>query len=181
MLLKSYPDKKDVLTRRNEQVVNNANLKKSRNNLIKNIIIALVIIVVSFFIPNIFFRILCILISFYPLFVAFYAFRYVLLSTKTDLYTKIYDDRIVHIQYGVFMRNKYEYTVFYDKIDSFRQDLLGNLIFELKDTEIIVKKINCKKEENIINSKKSVTLFFVDSEPKYDIMRLLDRRLKKHS
>lgn len=179
MLLKRYPEKKSVLQSRNEQIANMTQLKKSRNNMIRSIILSVVIIAVSLLIPNIILMIVCMMVSVYPASIALYSYRFVALSCKRDLFTEIHDDRIIHVQYDLFIRKKYVYTILFNNIKDFKQDMMGNLILYLKTDKLSALAVSKNGQNEIVLYKSSVSLFFVDSEPKYQILRLLDRRFKR--
>ena len=178
MLLVKYPNKKSVIEDRTDSIKNSTNFKKAKNNLIKNCILSVVIIALSFLIKNIFFMILCILVAFYPLLMSAYSFRYIALLNKKNLETLIYDDKIIHCQYNLFLSKLNKYIISYSDIEYTTQDLMGNLVMNLNSSDVHFKQIYNKTEKTRLVKNNIIKLNFIENDAKYFLIKKMSKHIK---
>ena len=178
MLLYEYPPKCDKLTEQLVEFNASNERKKIRRNALKNVLLALVIFVISFFIENAVVRIFVVLLSLLSL-----GSAYVIYLSSDQLNdkrskTKIYDDRIEHSQTGVFLNRITEFVVPFDDVESSAQNIMGDMVFRLKNGHnVSVKVVSKGKERGGKIKDNCVTLLFANTKPKLFLIDNLHERI----
>lgn len=158
-LLYSYPEKVDRVTERNNKISFLNEIKKTKRKMLFSSIAGLIIIVVAITAPISWFKIPVALIGLYSVFISYAGYKFQVMSIDTECYTKIYSDRIEHLQYDFFKKDKVLYTIEYDNILSSRENFLGYLEIKLEKTDQCVysvspegkKQVGCKKNIIVLN------------------------------
>ncbi len=116
MLLYQFPPKMSRTEKVSEKLQIDQNNKKLKRNLLKNIIIAIIVIGVSITSKTFWIIILLILISLYLISISYYVFKSSYIFPSDLIYTKIYEDRIVHSQQSKKPFKIEKYTIYFDDI-----------------------------------------------------------------
>ena len=132
MLLYEYPphlDKREQIAKASHDL---AEHRKMQRNMYKNLIIAAVLIVIGIIAPPMIVKVILCLIGAGNAAVAVLLYRVYALSRDTDLYTRIYDDRLEHCQKTLVTGIKTEIAISFSDIERSYQDKRGHLIVCLK-------------------------------------------------
>lgn len=132
MLLYEFPPKLDRKSRQLKAMHDLQEHKKMQKNMYKNLVLAAVIIAISFLVSVVLIKILLILIGVGNAAVALLLYQYTALSRDTKCYTKIFDDKIEHKQNSMISKKYTIAEIFYDDIEKSYQTNSGRLVFCLK-------------------------------------------------
>lgn len=180
MLLYQYPHNKSVSEKRMNKININTEKKKLKKNLLVSAFVSLLILFITFFVEVIWVIIVCIMISIYNFAVSFVAYRVFVQYSNDKIYTKVYDDRLIHYQPSFFSNKLIRYTIMFEDILKSSQDKWGNLIIYLDgnkeyEYEIINNNSTIKTEKNKNNI---IILKFSDIEPKIYIINNFAKEIK---
>ena len=153
MLLYQYPNNKSVSNKRIEKININNGKKKLKKNLFVSAFVSLLILFITFFVDVIWVIIVCIMISIYNFAVSFVAYRVFVQYSNDKIYTKVYDDRLIHYQPRFLSNKLIRYTILFEDILKSSQDKWGNLTINLDNNkeykyEIFNNNLASKTEKN---------------------------------
>lgn len=173
MLVYEYPPKLNRAEKQAKAAHDLAQHAKIRRTMIRNMILAAVIITMSFFVSLLIIRVILIIIGLANAAVGGLLYWYGMLSFDAKVYSRIYDDHIEHSQRMGFAK-KYLYAdIAYEDIEKSEQDPHGNLVIKLKETH---KAKLCTADENGGNEQpypladNTVTLRFADTKAKLTLV-----------
>lgn len=133
-LLYSFPEKVDRVTERNNKIKFLSESKKAKRKMLFSSLAGLLIIAIAIFASVSWFKILIALIGVYSIFVSYAGYKFQIMSLDSECYTKIYSDRIEHLQYDFFKKYKVLYVIEYRNIVSSRENYLGYLEIKLENS-----------------------------------------------
>ena len=167
MLLYEYPPKIDKRTAQLVEFSAANESKKIKKNATKSLIIGIFIVMIALFIPQTVVKIFILLIAGFNIFTAYLLYKSAEQINDKNNWTRIYDDHIEHSQTSVVSGKATEISFYYDDVEKTSQNLLGEMVFNLKNTEntkVFVKTKKGTKEAPVKNN--TVSLYFVNSKPK---------------
>ncbi len=158
-LLYSFPEKVDRITERNNKIKFLNESKKAKRKMFFSSFAGLLIIAIAIFAPISWFKIPIALIGVYSIFISYAGYKFQIMSLDSECYTKIYSDRIEHLQYDFFKNYKVLYNIEYNNILSCRENYLGYLEIKLENSSgcayVIFpdgrKPVNCKNNLVVLN------------------------------
>ena len=154
--------------------------KKMSKQMYRNLILAGVIFVLSLFVKFIIIKILLILLAAGNAAVGIILYRYYTLSRDTRLYTRIYPDRLEHLQKLGLMGDMLKVTLYYDEVERSSQDGGGNMCFKLKEcVKSQFAKVDKKGGESPYQPKDSLAVLkFIDTKAKLTLIEKLHEEIK---
>ena len=173
MLVYEYPPKMNRVEKQAKAAHDLAQHAKIRRNMLKNLILAAVIIGISFFVGNIFVRILLIIIGLANAAVGCLLYWYNMLSFDANVYSRIYDDHIEHSQRMGFSKRYLHADISYADVEKSEQDNHGNLVVTLKENakpKLFTSDENGRDEQEFPVQDNTVTLKFVDTKAKLTLV-----------
>ncbi|MBQ4079328.1 MAG: diguanylate cyclase, partial [Thermoguttaceae bacterium] len=141
--------------------------------MLKNLVLAAVIIGISFLVGNIFIKILLIIIGLANAAVGALLYWYNMLSFDAKVYSRIYDDHIEHSQRIGFSKRYLHADIEYSDIEKSEQDNRGNLIVHLKNdhgAKLYTTDENGDDRQDFALQDNSVTLKFADTKAKLTLV-----------
>ncbi len=181
MLVYEYPPKMNRVEKQAKAAHDLAQHAKISRNMLKNLILAAVIIGISFFVSVLLVRILLIIIGLANAAVGCLLYWYNMLSFDANVYSRIYDDHIEHSQRMGLSKRYMHVDIAYDSIEKSEQDNRGNLVIRLKENS--GAKLYTS-DENGVNKKdyslqdNTVTLKFTDTKAKLTLVGDLYEKIK---
>ncbi|MBQ8967890.1 hypothetical protein [Ruminococcus sp.] len=109
--------------------------RKMSKQMYRNLILAGIIFVLAILVKVIVIKVLLMAVAVGNAAVGVLLYRFYALSRDTGLYTRIYPDRIEHLQKLGLMGDMLEVTLYYDEVEKTSQDSRGNMCFTLKEAE----------------------------------------------
>lgn len=154
--------------------------KKMRSNMYRNIILGAVIFAIAFLAKLAVIKVLLMLIAAGNIIVALLLYRYYSLSRDTDIFTRIYPDRFEHCQNLGYSGRKLISTVYFDEIESSRQDNHGRMVIKLKKAEksSFTAKDKSGEETDYHINDNTVTLSFADTQSKLKLINDFYEQMK---
>ncbi|MBR1863860.1 MAG: hypothetical protein IJ806_07235 [Ruminococcus sp.] len=125
--LYEFPPKLSRAEKQAKAVNDIAEHTKMRRQMYKNMVLAALIFALSFLVPAAPVKILLMLISVGNFAVGALLYRYYSLSRDTELYTRIYEDRLEHCQNNSLSGRKLSCVIYFDEIEKSWQDNRGRL------------------------------------------------------
>ena len=179
MLLYEYP-KRDPVSKRNREFQKHEDKRKNKKLLIRNVLVSSIIVLLSFKIEVLWLAVVVAGIGVFGISSAVLMYNYAFSGFSDKAYTYIYDDRIEHGQISVFDLSLICVTVYYEDIESTRQDIMGNIVLKLNsvNSSIMTKTGKNKSQSEIKPKNNEIRLFFQSSEAKYYLIRELSRKIK---
>lgn len=171
MILYQYPKKKSVYEKRIEKNNRSVEGKKFKKNLYTSITISLIIIAITFFVQEWWVVVICLVISLYNFFVSFLSYRMFIVYSSDKIYTKLYEDKIVHCQPCLLSHKIKQFDIKFEDIEYSKQGKLGEFEIHLKDkhTSEIAYISKTTKEE--VDLKENIAVLkFSSVEPKLHII-----------
>ena len=107
--------------------------RKMSRQMYKNLILAGVIFAIGVIIKVIFIKVLMFALAIGNAAVGIILYRYYTLSRDTRLYTRIFPDRIEHLQKRGLTGDMLSIVLYYDEVERTSQDSRGNMCFKLKE------------------------------------------------
>lgn len=181
MLVYEYPPKISRASRQAKAASDLAQHRKIRRNMLKNLVLAAVIIGISFLVGNIFIKILLIIIGLTNAAVGALLYWYNMLSFDAKVYSRIYDDHIEHSQRVGFSKRYLHADIEYSDIEKSEQDNRGNLIVHLKNdhgAKLYTTDENGGDRQDLALQDNSVTLKFADTKAKLTLVNDLYGQIK---
>lgn len=149
MLVYKFPPK--ITT--TEQRLNNLNAKtetkKMNKSIIKNTIIAMVIVILATQINPLWLKLIVLIIGFTSLATAFVLRKITGQQIDNEFSTKIYADKIEQNQSTLILPNRLKFSINFDDILESKQDLIGNLQITLKSENNSKREVLNRKGEII--------------------------------
>ncbi len=173
MLVYEYPPKISRASRQAKAASDLAQHRKIRRNMLKNMLLAAVIIGISFFVGNILVRVLLIVIGIANAAVGALLYWYNMLSFDTKVYSRIFDDHIEHSQRVGFSKRYLHVDIKYSDIEKSEQDNRGNLVLYLKashSAKLFTTDENGDDRQDLALQDNSVTLKFTDTKAKLTLV-----------
>ena len=155
--------------------------RKMSKQMYRNLILAGVIFALSLFVKFIIIKILLILLAAGNAAVGIILYRYYTLSRDTRLYTRIYPNRLEHLQKLGLMGDMLKVTLYYNEVERSSQDGRGNMCFKLKKcVKSQFAKVDKKGVESPYQLKDNLAVLkFIDTKAKLTLIDKLDQ-LHKH-
>lgn len=173
MLLYEYPPKLSHAGRQAKALHDLEQHRKIRRNMIKNIIIAAVILALSFFVNVLIVRVVLIVIALANAAVGGLLYWYNMLSFDTKLYSRIYDDHLEHSQRVGFSKRYLHAVIAYADVEKSEQDNHGNLLVTLKSdnsAELFTCDENGENRQAYELKDNTVSLRFADTKAKLTLV-----------
>ena len=173
MLVYEYPPKISRASRQAKAASDLAQHRKIRRNMLKNLVLAAVIIGISFLVGNIFIKILLIIIGLANAAVGALLYWYNMLSFDAKVYSRIYDDHIEHSQRVGFSKRYLHAVIAYADVEKSEQDNHGNLLVTLKSdnsAELFTCDENGENRQAYELKDNTVSLRFADTKAKLTIV-----------
>ncbi len=154
--------------------------RKMSKQMYRNLILAGVIFALSLFVKFIVVKIVLMLLAAGNAAVGIILYRYYALSRDTRLYTRIYTDRIEHLQKFGLMGDMLKVTLFYDEVERTSQDGRGNMCFKLKKCEKSqFAKVGKKGSESAYQPKDGLAVLkFIDTKAKLTLIEKFHEEIK---
>ena len=154
--------------------------RKISKQMYRNLILAGVIFALSLFVKFIIIKVLLMLLAAGNAAVGIILYRYYTLSRDTRLYTRIYSDRLEHLQKLGLMGDMLKVTLYYDEVERSSQDGRGNMCFKLKKCEKSqFTKVSRKGGESDHQPKDSLAVLkFIDTKSKLTLIEKLHEEIK---
>lgn len=171
MLIYQYPPKVDKMTKQMQEFNASLERKKYKKDALKNLCLAFILFVISFFVPFIPVKILLIVFGSFYVFLSYLIFHFGKCLNSPNAWTKVYDDRIEHSQVGKITPFVTKSVVYFEDIESSYQNAVGDLCFKLKDdckSKAEVTKRNATTSQKLKNNE--ISLSFNDPDPKLYII-----------
>ena len=179
MILYQYPKKKSVLEKRAEKNNSLIEGKKLKKNLIISIAVSLIIIVVSFYAKVWWVMIICLLIAMYNFSASYISYRIFIQYSSDKIYTKLFDDKIIHCQPCLFSNKIMRFEIKYEDIAFSKQGRLGEFEIHLNDNHSSGVTLNYKEIKALIVLKDNTAILkFSSIEPKMYIIDNLASQFK---
>ncbi len=181
MLVYEYPPKMNRAEKQAKAAHDLAQHVKIRRNMLRNLILAAVIIVLSFFVSVLIVRVLLIVIGLANAAVGCLLYWYNMLSFDANVYSQIYDDHIEHSQRVGFSKRYLHVDIAYSDIEKSEQDSRGNLIVKLKGdhrAELFTTDEKGVGRQNFVPQDCTVTLKFADTKAKLTLVGDLFEQIK---
>ena len=146
--------------------------RKMSKQMYRNLILAGVIFALSLFVKFIVIKILLILLAAGNAAVGIILYRYYTLSRDTRLYTRIYPDRLEHLQKLGLMGDMLKVTLYYNEVERSSQDGRGNMCFKLKKcVKSQFAKVDKKGVESPYQLKDNLAVLkFIDTKAKLTLI-----------
>lgn len=179
MLIYQYPPKVDRTTRQMQEFNASLERKKYKKDALKNLCLAFILVVISFFVPFVPVKILLIVFTVFYVFLSYLIFHYGMFINSSKIWTKVYDDRIENSQLSALMPWFKVSVVYFEDIESSYQNVVGDLCFKLKDgykSKVEVSKKNTIISQEIKNNE--LSLHFSDTQPKLFIINEFYEKIK---
>lgn len=173
MLVYEYPPKMNRVEKQAKAAHDLAQHTKIRRNMLKNLVLAAVIIGISFLVSVLLVRILLIIIGLANAAVGCLLYWYNMLSFDSKVYSRIYDDHIEHSQRMGFSKRYLHADIAYADIEKSAQNNHGNLIVTFKQgakPKLFTADENGKGEQEYPLQDNTVTLKFVDTKAKLTLV-----------
>ncbi len=171
MILYQYPKKKSVFERRAEKNNSLVEGKKLKKNLIISFAVSIIIIAVSFYSKVWWVMIICILIAMYNFSVSYIAYRIYIQYSSDKVYTKLFDDKIIHYQPCLFSNKIKRFEIKYEDITFSKQGRLGEFEIHLNGNYTSEVSLNYKDTKTPIDFKDNIAILkFSSIEPKMYII-----------
>ena len=173
MLLYEYPPKLSHAGRQAKALHDLEQHRKIRRNMIKNIIIAAVILALSFFVNVLIVKAVLIVIALANAAVGGLLYWYNMLSFDTKLYSRIYDDHLEHSQRVGFSKRYLHAVIAYADVEKSEQDNHGNLLVTLKNensAELFTCDENGENRQAYELKDNTVSLRFADTKAKLTLV-----------
>lgn len=179
MLLYQYPPKSDKRTKQLLEFHAAGERKKLKKEAFKNIVIALSVILLTFFIDNIAVKIFTLAVSAFFVFLAYVICTSAKQYNNNNDWTRIYDDKIEHSQNCFASQKVMEFTVKYSDIESTHQDWLGRLIINLKEDHTVKAAVKKRDTIKALKIKKNcISLSFNNTQPKLYLIKEMSEKIK---
>ncbi len=181
MLVYEYPPKLNRSEKQAKAAHDLAQHAKIRRNMLRNMVLAAVIIGISFFVSNILVKILLIIIGLANAAVGGLLYWYGMLSFDSKVYSRIYDDHLEHSQRIGFSKNYLHAELAYSDIEKSEQDNHGNLIVTLKDdhkAKFYTTDENGDNKQDYSLQGNTATLKFTDTKAKLTLVKDLYEQIK---
>lgn len=179
MILYQFPKKKCVLDKRAEKNNSIVEGKKLKKNLIISIAVSLIIIAVSFYSEVWWVMTICILIAIYNFSVSYIAYRIFIQYSSDKVYTKLFDNKIIHCQPCLFNNKIKRFEIKYEDITFSEQGRLGEFDIHLNDNHTSQVTLNYKDKNVPIVLKNNIAILkFSSIEPKMYIIDNLASQFK---
>ncbi len=180
-LLYKFPSKEYKIKQRQSAMSEFSEKKKLKKNLILNIFVSIIFVGCGVFSAFEYSAVgvICVLAGVLVGTFQFLFYKYMTREVNSFISTEIYEEKIVNVQYNFWGNSMHKYTLFYDNIEKSSQNLLGDLLFLIKNpSEILAEKVNLKGEKSSFDYKKNVIkLSFVDSKSKYFLINNLFEKI----
>lgn len=173
MLLYEFPPKLSHAGRQAKALHDLEQHRKIRRNMIKNIIIAAVILALSFFVNVLIVKAVLIVIALANAAVGGLLYWYNMLSFDTKLYSRIYDDHLEHSQRVGFSKRYLHAVIAYADVEKSEQDNHGNLLVTLKSdnsAELFTCDENGENRQAYELKDNTVSLRFADTKAKLTLV-----------
>lgn len=173
VLLYEYPPKLNRAEKQAKAAYDLAQHAKIRRNMLRNMILAAVIIGISFFVPNILVRILLLIIGLANAAVGALLYWFNMLNFDSKVYSRIFDDHLEHSQRMGFSKNYLHADIAYADIEKSEQDNHGNLVVRLKENHsarLCTTDENGENKQNYTLQDNTVTLKFTDTKAKLTLV-----------
>ncbi len=171
MILYQYPKNKSVLEKRAKKNNILVEGKKLKKNFIISMGISIIIIAVSFYAKVWWVMAICILIAIYNFSVSYIAYRIFIQYSSDKIYTKLFDDKIIHCQPCLFNNNIKSYEIKYEDILFSKQGRLGEFEIHLNNNHSSNVTINNKNKISPVFLKDNIAILkFSSIEPKMYII-----------
>lgn len=153
--------------------------RKMSRQMYKNLAVAGLIFVMALFVSFALVKVLLMLLAAANAAVGVLLYRFYTLSRDTRLYTRIYPDRLEHLQKLGLMGDMLKVTLYYDEVERSSQDSRGNMCFRLKDvSRTEMNKIGRKGEESPYQPKDGLlVLKFIDTKSKLTLIDKLHEEI----
>ena len=173
MLLYEYPPKLNRAEKQAKAAHDLAQHAKIRRNMLRNMVLAAVIIALSFFVRVLIVRVLLLIIGLANAAVGGLLYWYGMLSFDAKVFSRIYDDHIEHSQRVGFSKKYLHILIAYCDIEKSEQDTHGNLVVRLRDNntaQLYTTDENGEKKQDHPLQDNTVTLRFADTKAKLTLV-----------
>lgn len=180
MLIYQYPPRMSEYDRKVSVLTARAEDKNNRKKAYKNFAMAAIIIAIAVFSKAILVIALLSVIAAYVLFLGLMIIRLSGSAANDKIKTRVYDDKITHVQQNFFSGNLTRYKINFDDITESYQDNLGNLILLIKnDNSAITEGVN-KDGKFFLKDIKSlkIKLNFAVPDAKYFMINNIPESIK---
>lgn len=175
-----FPPKLSRTEKQAKAVNDLAEHRKMSKQMYKNLVLAGIIFALSIIVKVLIIKVLLMAVAIGNAAVGLLLYRFYTLSRDTRLYTRIYPDRLEHLQKLGLMGDMLKVTLYYDEIESSSQDSRGNMCFRMKEiSKTSAEKISSKGIASGYEIKNSLlTLKFIDTRSKLTLIEKLYEEIK---
>ena len=175
-----FPPKLSRTEKQAKAISDLAEHKKMSRQMYKNLILAAIIFAMGVFIKVILIKVLMFALAIGNAAVGIILYRYYTLSRDTRLYTRIFPDRIEHLQKLGLTGDMLRVTLYYDEVERSSQDSRGNMCFKLKGvTRSTFEKLDKHENATPYQPKDSLLVMkFIDTKAKLTLIEKLHEQIK---
>ena len=179
-LIYEFPPKLSRTEKQAKAINDLAEHRKMSKQMYRNLILAGIIFVLAVIVKVLLIKILLMAVAVANAAVGVLLYRYYTLSRDTRLYTRIYPDRIEHLQKLGLMGDMLEITLYYDEVERSEQDSRGNVCFHLRQTEkSAFAKVGRKDGKTAYQPKDGILVMkFIDTKAKLTLIDKLHEEIK---
>lgn len=153
--------------------------KKMTSQMYKNLVAAGMIFLMAVFVKPVIVKLLLMALAAANALVGAVLYRFYTLSRDTRLYTRIYPDRLEHLQRLGLMGDMLKVTLYFDEVERSSQDGMGNMCFKLKELQRTeLERVDKKGRSSGYTPKdKLLTLRFIDTKAKLTLIEKLHEEI----
>lgn len=173
MLVYEYPPKLSHGAKQAKAIRDLEQHARIRRNMIRNLLLAAVLIVIACFVGVIIIKLLLIMIGAANAAVGMLLYWYGMLSFDENVYSRIYDDHLEHSQTIGLSKRYLHINIAYKDIRSSEQDSRGNLIVRLNENNgavLFTTDENGQDKQDFYVQGDALTLKFVDTKAKLTLV-----------
>ena len=154
--------------------------RKMSKQMYRNLVLAGIIFALAVIVKVMIIKVLLMAVAVGNAAVGVLLYRYYTLSRDTRLYTRIFTDRLEHLQKSGLMGDMLKVTLYYDEIERSSQDSRGNMCFKLKmQNKTTAEKISRRDKSSAYVIKDGLlTLKFIDTKAKLTLIDKLHEQIK---
>lgn len=181
MLIYEFPPKLNRIEKQAKAVHDLEEYKKMRQNMFKNLILGIVIIVMGILAKVTLISVVLMIIGGVNIAVGIVVYSLMSLSRDTNSYSRIYEDKIEHKQ-RIGLSQKYlKCVIYYDEIAKSFQDSHGNMIInfeKLQKSEFSEIDADDKNEKKYEIQNNEIKLKFIDIKSKLTLIEKCSDKIK---
>lgn len=178
-LIYEFPPKLSRAEKQAKAANDLAEHKKMSKQMYRNLFIAGIIFLMAIFVDFLLIKVLLMALAVANAAVGVVLYRYFTLSRDTRLYTRIYGDRLEHLQKLGLVGDMLKITLYYDEVERSSLDGRGNMCFKLGEIRLTKMEIVSRKgESNPYQPKDGLLLLrFIDTKSKLTLIDKLHEEI----